>query len=164
MGTTYRFKSFNLFLENFVRFCFHKEKHFLILFIQICFGLQGKSLRWGGVTWLSVSIWSVWAQKNESIKGLKHGEGQMHSKQGKQGRKSALCQASPERGAWLGGGPFVGEVAGRDSLSLATSSPTHTNRHTQRHTVMGCEGSAVQEVRFVRQRDVNTVYITVTVL
>lgn len=48
----------------------------------------------------------------------------------KQARGRTRCQASPARGGWAGGGPFVGEVAGEDSLSLATSSPTYTDTHT----------------------------------
>lgn len=36
----------------------------------------------------------------------------------------------------------MGEAAGGDSLSLATSSPTRTNTHT--HTVKASEGSDVQ--------------------
>lgn len=54
----------------------------------------------------------------------------------------------------------MGEVAGGDSLSLATSSPTYTNTHTQTHTVRVC--LAVQEVRFVRPKGVITVNKTVT--
>lgn len=97
---------------------------------------------------------------------LKHGlmgdseqaAGKIASMQGEQGRWSGLCQASPERGVWLGGGPFVGEVAGGDSLSFTTSSPTCTNTHTDTYTVRNSEGSAEHKVTFVRQREVNTVY------
>lgn len=63
------------------------------------------------------------------------------------------AKASPERGGWLGGGPFVGEGVGGDSLSLAASSPTCTDTH--RRTVRDSEGSDVQELDFMRQ--VNTV-------
>lgn len=74
-----------------------------------------------------------------------------------------LCQASPERGGWLGGGPFVGEVVGGDSLSLATSSPTCTNTHADRQTHSEVQwGFRCAGVRLVRQREVNTVYTTVT--
>lgn len=53
--------------------------------------------------------------------------------QGKQGKRSMLCQASPERGGLLGGEPFVGDVAGGHSLSFATSSPTCANTHKDTH-------------------------------
>lgn len=75
-------------------------------------------------------------------------------------RQAAPGRASPGRGGWLGEGPFVGEVAEGDSLSFATSSPTYTDTDT--HTVRDGEGSAMQEVRFMRPRGVNTVYTTGT--
>lgn len=82
-------------------------------------------------------IWArvTWREKRETAEARV-----WEQAAGEQCRGSALCQASPERGGWLGGGPFTGEVAGGDSLSLATSSPTHTETHTH------SEGSAVQEV------------------
>lgn len=64
---------------------------------------------------------------------LEQAAAQRASARSKQGRQAELCQASPETGGGLGGGPFVGEVAGEDSLSFATSSsPTCTNTHTVR--------------------------------
>lgn len=63
---------------------------------------------------------------------LEQAAAQRASARSKQGRQAELCQASPETGGGLGGGPFVGEVAGEDSLSFATSSsPTRTNTHSE---------------------------------
>lgn len=116
---------------------------------------------WGGVTWLSVSEWANTALSHTWVHVWLWAAGQIASVQAKQGWWSVLCQASPERGGWLGGGPFVGEVAGEDSLSFATSSPTCANTHIKTHSE-GQWGSAVQEVKVVRQREVNPVYTTVT--
>jgi len=82
--------------------------------------------------------------------------------EGKPGRQPALCQASPERGGRLASGTFVGEVAGVDSLSFATSSPFSTKMHTDTQKVRDSVGLAEQEVRFVPHREVKTVYTTVT--
>ena len=98
---------------------------------------------------------------SECVKHERQKAGQTASKRGEQGRRlSELCRASPERGGGLGGGPFVGEVAGEDSLSFATSSPTCTNTHTD--SVRDSEGSALQKVKFVRQKRSDFLHTGVT--